>query len=81
MSQAYACKITEENFGALRSEKPDFDADETIIWLEENGPGWFIRDENNKQWDCVYMAQIIFSQIYLFETFEPTDIFHRIKLA
>lgn len=78
MAPAYACEITEDNFGAIRSEKPDFNLEETKAWLEQHGSGFFVREEGNRAFDCKYMEDAIFHQLYIFEAFDPNGIFHRI---
>lgn len=76
MTNAYACRISQENLGAIASEKPDFDREEALEWIQTGG-GFFIRDEGSP-FDCEYMADVVFHQIYLFDNFDRTAIFHRI---
>jgi len=79
MNNAYAIRLNEENYGAIASEKPGFDLAEARAWVEEHGGGFFIRDEGYKTFDCQYMADLVFHQIYIFENFKDTDMFHRLK--
>ena len=78
MSTAYACLITSENFGAIRSENPKFNLEETKAWLETHGRGFFLRDERSA-FDCHYLIDEIFFQFYEFDKFDQSDIFHRLK--
>lgn len=78
MTQAYAVRLNEDNYGAIASEKPGFDLEHTRTWVEDHGGGFFIRDEESKAFDCEYMADVVFHQIYTFERFSPNDIFHKI---
>lgn len=81
MRVAYAAYITEENFGAIASEKPGFDANEALKFLNEHGGvGFFIRDEEMKAYDCRYMSATTFHQIYAFDNlvFDENAIFHRV---
>lgn len=75
---AYAARLCEENYGAIRSEKPDFDLAQARAWVEDHGAGFFIRDESSKPFDCSYMPDIVFYQIYIFDDFNKADLFHRI---
>jgi len=77
MSIAYACLISSENFGAIRSENPNFNLEETKAWLEQHGSGFFLRDERSA-FDCHYLIDEVFYQFYAFDAFDPNDIFHRL---
>lgn len=79
MDPLYACRMNEDNYGAIASEKPGFDLEEAREWVETHGGSFFIRDEKTKAFDCTYMADLVFHQIYKFENFNATDIFHRIR--
>jgi len=74
----YACRMNEDNYGAIASEKPGFDLAEARQWVEEHGAGFFIRDEEFKKFDLEYMPDLVFHQIYVFDEFKPTDVFHRL---
>ena len=78
MATAYACLITSENFGAIRSENPNFNLEETEAWLKAHGSGFFLRDEASA-FDCHYLIDEIFYQFYAFDSFNERDIFHRLK--
>lgn len=78
--QAYACHITEENFCAIASEKPDFNLEVLISWIADHGNGYFVRHEESP-WDCAYMPEIVFDAIYTFENFEHNDLFNIIIMA
>lgn len=74
---AYACHISRETMGAIASEKPGFNREEFEQWLETHDGGFFVRDEGYP-FDCQYLAELVFHQIYIFEEFKETDLFHRI---
>lgn len=78
MSIAYACRLIEVNYGAIKSEKPGFDLEETRAWVETHGDGFFVRDEDYKVFDCEYIADVAFHQMYAFESFRQNEIFHRL---
>lgn len=78
MRTAYACRITVENMGAIASELPGFDREAVLAWLQEHDSGYFVRDENNKAFDCRFMSDIVFAQIYAFEETDRGEIFRRI---
>lgn len=78
MSGAYACRISEENFKAIASEKPDFDREETLEWLERNGQGYFLRDPGNQNLDCGYFVDEVFQQIYIFDEADTQALFRRV---
>lgn len=78
MNLAFACRLIEENYGAIASEKPGFDLEETRQWVKKHGDGFFIRDEEKKQLDCCYLTDAEFHQTYLFDNFQATAIFHRL---
>lgn len=79
MDSAYACHISLENMGAIASEKPDFNREEFFQWMKEHDGGFFVRDAGSP-WDCMYLAELVFHQIYMFEldNFNSTNLFHRI---
>lgn len=74
---AYAVRITERNFQAIASEKPNFNKEETLQWLEDNGHGYFLRDANS-QFDCQYFVDEIFSQLYTFADVDTNAVFRRV---
>ena len=78
MSRAYACRLSERNFGAIASEKPGFDMEDTIAWLNEHGEGYFVRDEDSP-WDCNYLSDVVFHEIYAFEYDDKEAIFRPIR--
>lgn len=78
MDSAYAVRLNEDNYQAIASEKPDFDLDETRAWVERNGGGFFVRDATSKQYDCTYLTDGAFHQVYAFETFNSKDVFHKL---
>ena len=77
MVTAYACRISSENFGAIRSENPNFNLEETKVWLDHHEGGFFLRDEGSP-FDCHYIVDEIFHQLYAFEAFDKNAIFHRL---
>lgn len=77
--QAYACRITPDNFGVISSENPKFNLDEIKKFLEDQGDGYFIRDETSP-WDCKYMPMLVFQQIYLFQRYDADELFHPIVM-
>lgn len=77
-SGAYACRISEENFGAIASEKPDFDREQAIQWLEQNGQGYFLRDPDNPNLDCGYFVDEVFYQVYTFDEADTEELFRRV---
>lgn len=76
--QAYACRISSETFDVIRSENPGFDLEQTKAWLEKHGSGYFIRDESSRAFDCSYMADVVFHEIYAFENGDQDVIFRKI---
>lgn len=77
MRTAYACRISEENFGAIRSEHPKFDLESTKAWLEQHERGFFLRDEGSAL-DCHYITDEIFFIYYEFEPLDKNAVFHRL---
>jgi hypothetical protein len=77
MGAAYACRISSENFGAIKSENPNFTLEGLEAWLEQHGSGFFLRDENSV-FDCEYMTDEVFHQIYTFQAFDMNAVFHRL---
>jgi hypothetical protein len=76
---AYACRIVRENFHAIASEKPDFDIDELYEWLDEHKTGYFLRDISSP-FDCKYVPDDLFFQIYIFERADTGELFRRILM-
>lgn len=74
---AVACRISEENFGAIASEKPDFDLEKTKEWLEQNGQGYFLRDPESPL-DCGYFVDEVFFQLYIFESGDQSALFRHV---
>ena len=74
---AYAVRIKEQNFQAIASEKPDFNLEETIQWLEDNGQGYFLRDPESKN-DCKYLVDEVFTQLYAFGDGDFKAVFRRV---
>ena len=64
--------------GAIASEKPDFDIDEMTKWLTHHEQGYFIRDEGSP-FDCKFMTDFVFHEIYDVESYVSDPIFFRIK--
>lgn len=78
MAGSYACRISRENMGAIASENPKFDREEALNWLDEHGSGYFLRDESSP-FDCAYMEDTVFHQIYAFEgQRDKNEIFRRV---
>ena len=75
---AYACLITEANLGVIASEHPKFDREEALQWIKEHETGYFIRDEESRAFDCKYMDEEVFKEIYKFEYGDYGDLFRRI---
>lgn len=75
---AYACVISEENFPVIASEKPDFNREEIIKWLEEHKQGYFLRDPDSAGFDCKFLATDIFLQFYKFESQDVGSLFRRV---
>jgi hypothetical protein len=73
---AYACRITKENFGAIASEKPDFDEEYTLRWLDDHGTGYFLRDPSSAL-DCQYFDDDVFFEIYIFQSKDEGELFRR----
>lgn len=78
MRNAYAVRMNEDNYGAIASEKPGFDLGEARSWVESFGPGFFVRDENDKRTDCRYLPDEMFFQMYVFDGFDEKAVFHKI---
>lgn len=73
----YACRINEQNMGAIASENPNFDLDEVMVWLLKHEYGFFVRDEGSA-FDCQYITDEIFHTLYSFESPDDGDIFRRV---
>lgn len=78
MESLYAVRLNEDNYQAIASEKPGFDLEETRQWVEEHGGGFFVRDEGSRAFDCQYMVDLVFYEIYAFDGFDETDMFHKL---
>lgn len=74
---AYAVQIKPENFGAIASEKPDFDLESTKKWLDFHEEGYFLRDPESAL-DCKYFESTVFSQMYTFSHPNSTELFKRV---
>jgi hypothetical protein len=75
---AWAARLNEDNYQAIASEKPAFDLDSTRVWVEQHGGGFFVRDPDNRKYDCQYLTDEVFHQIYAFENFDPNSVFHKL---
>lgn len=73
----YACRITEKNFPAIASEKPDFDLDDLLDWLNEYRKGYFLRDPESP-FDCQYLQDAEFFNMYAFCQPDYKDLFRRV---
>lgn len=71
---AYACRITEQNFGVIASEKPDFNMKEIVEWIEQHETGFFIRDPASI-FDCKYMHDDVFFEFYKFADTDKDRLF------
>lgn len=80
MQVAYACRIKRENFHAIASENPKFDLNELHVWIAAHGEGYFIRDEASP-WDCSYMPDVVFQQIYVFDAWNKNELFMQIRMV
>jgi|KBSMisStandDraft_5_1062788.scaffolds.fasta_scaffold2185290_1 hypothetical protein len=74
---AYAVRISPENFGAICSEKPDFNQEEALKWLEQHKQGYFVRDDESSL-DCQYFEDTSFFAVYTFADKDPRALFRRI---
>jgi hypothetical protein len=74
---AFAVRITEENFQAIASEKPNFNLEETLQWLEDHGQGYFLRHPGTS-FDCEYFVDEVFTQLYAFAAADTSAIFRRV---
>lgn len=74
---AYACRISEENFAAIASEKPDFNKDELVEWLRYHGRGFFLRDPSST-FDCGYFVDEVFYELYVFDSTDTNPLFRRV---
>lgn len=74
---AYAVLIIPGNLNAIASEKPDFDFEETMQWLEQHEVGYFLRDEESVL-DCKYFEEMVFFEMYAFEEADDGSIFRRV---
>lgn len=75
---AYVCRISEENLNVIASENPNFDMEEIVDWLNEHGEGYFLRDESSV-FDCKYLAEAVFEQMYRFEHKDVDSLFRQVK--
>lgn len=76
---AYAVPITLENMGAIASEKPDFNREEFLSWIEDHGTGFFVRDPGTV-FDCEYFDPKVFLEIYIFEKrSDANELFRQIS--
>lgn len=74
---AYACRISEENLQVIASENPKFDMEEIVDWLNAHESGYFLRDEGSP-FDCQYLADVVFNEIYAFERGGESELFRRV---
>lgn len=74
---AWACLTTRANKHAIASECPKFDEVEYERWLADHELGYFIRDEGSA-WDCRFMSDVVFFQIYRFEHGDVDALFRRV---
>lgn len=77
MISAVACRMVVENLGAIASEKPDFNREEALQWIADNGEGYFIRDESSHL-DCKYVDDQTFREMYMFADGDVHSLFRRI---
>lgn len=75
--EAYVCRISEENFAAIASEKPDFNKDELIEWLTYHGQGFFLRDPSSV-FDCGYLVDDVLLEMYMFDSADASSLFRRV---
>lgn len=63
-----------ENMQVIASEKPDFDRDEFLEFLETHGGGYFLRDPDSV-YDCQYFDPDIFPELYSFASPPRGELF------
>lgn len=69
--------MTMNNMWVIASEKPDFDKEEFINWLEEHEEGYFLRDPESVL-DCQYFEPTVFLEIYTFTSPDRGELFRRV---
>jgi len=74
---AWACKVTRANQSAIASEDPGFDLAAFNKWLAIHDVGYFIRDPDSP-FDCRYMSDVVFDQMYIFANGDEGALFRRI---
>lgn len=84
MEVIVAVRLREENIPAIRSEYPGFDEIELRKFLADHGDGYFVRDESadgkhKRPFDCRYFSIFTFAQVYAFEDYDPSVLFHKIS--
>ena len=73
----YACLIISENLQAIASEKPDFDLDSTLEWIDAHEDGYFLRDTSSV-FDCKYLDKDVFFEMYDFVDKDRGELFRRV---
>jgi hypothetical protein len=75
---AYACRISEENLPAIRSEHPRFSLEEIRAWMAQHGNGYFLRDQDSSL-DCHYFEDTVFAEMYIFEGGDLDQLFRKVQ--
>jgi hypothetical protein len=74
---AWACLITRLNRAVIASENPQFDEAEFDQWLRDHPVGYFVRDPDSP-FDCRYMSDLVFHEMYIFEHGDEDALFRKI---
>ncbi len=76
---AWACRTTRANQAVIASENPNFDKAQFDKWLvDHDESGYFIRDPYSP-FDCRYIVEFLFHQMYAFEANDEGQLFRQIK--
>lgn len=79
MAYPVACEASEANMSFMISEGGrTFSPQLAREWLEKHGEGYFIRDENDKAFDCQLMTKTMFDATYFFAKGDEGMAFRRI---
>lgn len=75
---AYACLAIPENLDVIVSEAGSrFDREYVERWIEDNGDGYFLRDESTAL-DCNLFSRDVFFGMYSFRTNDTSALFRRV---
>jgi hypothetical protein len=71
--------MTRENRWVIASENPRFNLEEFDAWIKEHGEtGYFVRIPTGA-FDCKYMTEWVFNELYEFASGDTDAMFRRIN--